>query len=126
MYLHFAVPPSKHQSNLSTLCHVSKDNRKTQAQFECVSCDYKNHADVVGAINVLERGHRLLARGEMVHLGRSKKQEPAEVSQLVLTERRRNPLHLWRGGCQLQQCSLLDSQVISAHQTPRVPDNQST
>ena len=63
--------------------HVSKDNRKTQAQFECVSCRYKNHADVVGAMNILERGHRLLACGEMVHLGRSKKQEPTEVSQLV-------------------------------------------
>jgi hypothetical protein len=25
----------------------------------------------------------LLARGEMVHLGRSKKQEPAEVSQCI-------------------------------------------
>jgi hypothetical protein len=34
-----------------------------------------------GAMNILERGHRLLARGEMVHLGRSKKQEPAEVNQ---------------------------------------------
>jgi len=56
---------------------------KTQAQFECVSCGYKNHADVVGAINILERGHRLLACGESVVLNHSKKQEPAEVSQLA-------------------------------------------
>lgn len=48
-----------------------------------MSCGYKNNADVVGAINILERGHRLLACGEMVRLGRSKKQEPAEVSQLT-------------------------------------------
>ena len=42
---------------------------------------YENHADVVGAINVLERGHRLLACGESAQLGRSVKQEPAEASQ---------------------------------------------
>ncbi len=63
--------------------HISKDNRKTQAQFECVDCGYKNNADVVGAINILERGYRLLACGEMVSLSRSMKQEPTEVSQLV-------------------------------------------
>jgi putative transposase len=26
-----------------------------------VSCGYENHADVVGALNVLARGHRVLA-----------------------------------------------------------------
>ena len=78
-----AVPP-EHTSQTCPCCeHLSKDNRKTQAQFECVGCGYKNHADVVGAINILERGHRLLARGESVVLNRSKKQEPTEVSQLV-------------------------------------------
>jgi putative transposase len=77
-----AVPPQYSSQECPTCHHIAKDNRKTQAQFECVSCNYKNHADVVGAMNVLERGHRLLARGEMVHLGRSKKQEPAEVSSV--------------------------------------------
>lgn len=48
------------------LCnHTNEDNRKTQTKFRCVSCDYENHADVVGAINVLERGYRLLACGEV-------------------------------------------------------------
>ena len=75
---------AKYQPNMPRCDHrIAKDNRKTQAQFECVNCKYKNHADVVGAMNILERGHRLLARGEMVHLGRSMKQEPTEVSQLV-------------------------------------------
>ena len=64
---------------------ISKDNRKTQAQFLCVDCGYENHADVVGAINVLERGHRLLACGESVQLGHSMKQEPAEMNQLVFS-----------------------------------------
>ena len=44
---------------------------------------YENNADLVGAINVLERGHRLLACGELAQLGRSVKQEPAEASQGV-------------------------------------------
>jgi putative transposase len=58
---------------------MSKENRRSQAQFACVACGYHNHADVVGAINVLERGHRLLACGELAQSGRSVKQEPAEV-----------------------------------------------
>ena len=45
--------------------HVSKDNRKTQAEFECVECRHQEHADLVGAKNILERGHRLLACGEI-------------------------------------------------------------
>ncbi|NRA83590.1 MAG: IS200/IS605 family element transposase accessory protein TnpB, partial [Gammaproteobacteria bacterium] len=45
--------------------HKSKDNRLTQAHFECVSCGYTNNADLVGALNVLARGHRALACGEM-------------------------------------------------------------
>lgn len=44
--------------------HESKENRQTQASFVCTECGYENNADVVGAINVLERGHRLLACGE--------------------------------------------------------------
>ncbi|WPX41966.1 transposase [Undibacterium sp. CCC3.4] len=76
-----AVPPH-HTSQTCPCCgHVSKDNRQTQAKFLCVDCGYENHADVVGAINVLERGYRLLACGEMVQSGRSKKQEPTEATR---------------------------------------------
>ena len=74
-----AVPAHNTSRTCPCCSHVSKDNRRTQAQFECVLCGYKNHADVVGAINVLERGYRLLACGESVQLGRSMKQEPAEA-----------------------------------------------
>jgi IS605 OrfB family transposase len=80
-----AVPPVNTSRTCPNCDHISEQNRKTQSQFECVSCRYQNNADVVGAINILERGHRLLACGERVHLGRSKKQEPAEVSQLVFS-----------------------------------------
>lgn len=73
--------PAHHTSQTCPCCgHVSKDNRLTQAKFLCVDCGYENHADVVGAINILERGHRLLACGEPVQLNRSAKQEPTEAT----------------------------------------------
>ncbi|MEB0033175.1 transposase, partial [Undibacterium sp. RTI2.1] len=76
-----AVPPH-HTSQTCPCCgHVSKDNRQTQAKFLCVDCGYENHADVVGAINILERGYRLLACGESVQSDRSVKQEPAEATR---------------------------------------------
>ncbi|MCH9625061.1 MAG: hypothetical protein S4CHLAM123_02280 [Chlamydiales bacterium] len=78
-----AVPPHYTSQTCLSCIHISKESRKTQARFKCVSCSYHNHADVVGAINILERGHRLLACGETMHVGRSVKQEPAEVSQLA-------------------------------------------
>jgi putative transposase len=78
-----AVPPH-HTSQTCPACgHVTKDNRQTQAKFLCVECRYENHADVVGAINVLARGHRVLACGEMAQSGRSTKQEPTEATQAV-------------------------------------------
>ena len=55
----------KYTSQECPVCkHRSKDNRQTQSEFECVLCGHKEHADVVGAKNVLERGHRFLACGE--------------------------------------------------------------
>jgi putative transposase len=75
-----AVPPH-HTSQTCPGCqHVSKDNRQIQALFLCVACGYENHADVVGAINILERGHRSIACGEWAQSGRSVKQEPAEAT----------------------------------------------
>jgi putative transposase len=74
-----AVPPHNTSRTCPACEHVSGDNRQTQAKFSCVECGYENNADVVGAINVLERGQCLLACG--AQSGRSAKQEPAEVSQ---------------------------------------------
>ena len=70
--------PAHHTSQICPSCsHVSSDNRQTQAHFECVECGYTNNADIVGAINVLARGHRVLACGE-TGLPDSVKQEPVE------------------------------------------------
>ena len=62
----------KHTSQTCPECdHQSKDNRLTQSKFECVKCGYQNNADYVGALNILPRGHRVLAYGEI------------DISQLV-------------------------------------------
>ena len=87
----FIAVPAHHTSQTCPCCgHVAKENRQTQAKFLCVDCGHAENADVVGAINVLERGQRLLACGEDVSHARparakratSVKQEPAEVSQV--------------------------------------------
>jgi len=59
-----AVPPHHTSQTCPSCGHVSPENRPTQAKFKCVACVYENHADIVGAINILERGLRLLACGE--------------------------------------------------------------
>ena len=79
-----AVPAANTSRTCPDCHHVSTDNRKTQASFECVICNYSNHADMVGVVNVLERGYRLLACGESSK-SLSMKQEPAEVSQLAFS-----------------------------------------
>jgi putative transposase len=63
---------------------VAKENRKTQAQFECIECGYSENADLNAARNILAAGHAVIACGESVQSGRSMKQEPAEVSQPAL------------------------------------------
>lgn len=75
--------PAHHTSQTCPGCsHVAPDNRRTQQQFQCVACGQGAHADVVGAVNILERGQRLLARGEEGS-GRSRKTaaQPASVKQ---------------------------------------------
>ena len=75
-----AVPPQYTSQECPQCHHTGKENRKTQAHFKCVSCGYENHADTVGAINILERGQRLLACGDPAQSDRSVKQEPTETT----------------------------------------------
>src|SRR5690554_6141852 len=56
-----AVPPQNTSRTCPCCGHVSKDNRQTQARFECVGCGFEENADVVGAINVLRAGHARFA-----------------------------------------------------------------
>lgn len=82
-----AVNPINTSRECPECGHIHADNRKTQAVFCCVACGYKANADLVGAMNVLARGHRVLACGEDVSRVKSAKtkraasvkQEPAEA-----------------------------------------------
>ncbi|OXI83469.1 cytosine methyltransferase [Burkholderia sp. AU31652] len=74
-----AVPPANTSRTCPACGYVSADNRTTQEKFACVECSYEENADVVGALNILARGHRVAACGETVQSGRSMKQEPAEA-----------------------------------------------
>jgi len=51
-----AVPPHNTSRTCPCCGYIDKENRPTQAKFECVECGYTENADVVGAINILERG----------------------------------------------------------------------
>ena len=55
----FAVPPQNTSRCCPSCGHTAKDNRQTQANFECVECGYQSNADVVGAINILKRGQTI-------------------------------------------------------------------
>ncbi|EEZ70941.1 RNA-guided endonuclease InsQ/TnpB family protein [Neisseria cinerea] len=56
-----AVPPQNTSQTCPCCGYTAKENRQTQAVFECVECGYTENADVVGAINVLKRGQEILA-----------------------------------------------------------------
>ena len=72
------VPP-QYSSQECPICHtVSKYNRYSQSGFKCIACDFEENADRVGAMNVLERGLRLIACGE-VDISDLKAQEPWEA-----------------------------------------------
>jgi putative transposase len=66
--------------------HVSKENRKTQALFKCVSCGLEANADHVGALNILARGLELFEGPDLARI-------VCEVSGAVIppaTETRRS------------------------------------
>jgi len=54
--------PAQNTSRTCPACGcVSAHNRPMQAKFICVQCGFEEHADVVGAINVLRAGHARFA-----------------------------------------------------------------
>lgn len=54
--------PAQYTSQTCPCCsHASKNNRQTQASFQREKCGFEENADVVGAINILARGHRVIA-----------------------------------------------------------------
>jgi len=50
------VPPQNTSRTCPVCGYVAADNRPTQARFACVECGYQESADLVGAINIRQRG----------------------------------------------------------------------
>ena len=82
-----AVDPKNTSRECPRCGHTHAENRKTQSSFICMACGHAEHADKVGAMNILARGHRVLACGENVRRAKpvkakraiSVKQEPTEA-----------------------------------------------
>lgn len=55
-----AVPPQNTSRTCPCCGYTAKENRQTQADFECVECGYTENADVVGALNILARGRAIV------------------------------------------------------------------
>ena len=77
--LFISVPPNGTSIACPGCGHVSKENRKTQAQFACVESGFSENADLVGAINVRRAGHARI--GCQVNCDRSgQQQEPSSIA----------------------------------------------
>jgi len=47
----------KYSSQTCPKCgHISKENRKTQANFKCIKCGYQENADYIASVNLLKIG----------------------------------------------------------------------
>lgn len=75
-----AVPPKNTSRTCPNCGYVSGENRPTQAKFHCVQCAFEEHADVVGAINILRAGQACSACE--VNYTSSQQQEPP-ISQAI-------------------------------------------
>ena len=61
--------------------HIAKDNRQTQAKFECVKCMYVANADFNAARNILAAGHAVLSAEEGRSKGRPMKQKTGKTRE---------------------------------------------
>ena len=55
--------------------HIAKENRRTQAKFECVECGHQANSDVNAAKNILSAGHAVLSVEGGCSKGRPVKQK---------------------------------------------------
>ena len=78
-----AVPPRNTSRTCPCCDHVAKENRLSQARFECVACGFEENADLVGAINVLRAGHARLACADTSPAVGASGQEPTEATQAL-------------------------------------------
>ena len=63
--------------------HIAKENRRSQARFECVKCTYVANADVNAARNILAAGHAVLSAEGGCGKGRPLKQKTCDLREKV-------------------------------------------
>ena len=79
------VPPHNTSRECPACGHLEAANRTTQAQFRCLECGFAENADLVGAINILARGHRVAACGDTSPAPGASAQEPITEANLYET-----------------------------------------
>jgi putative transposase len=72
------VNPRYTSQTCSQCQHVAKENRRTQANFECVKCRYVANADFNAARNILAAGHAVLSAEGGCGKGRPLKQKTSD------------------------------------------------
>ena len=72
------VPPQNTSRKCPECGQVSAENRKSQAKFVCVECQFSANADFVAAVNIREAGLASLACSQPSSAVRASCQEPTE------------------------------------------------
>ena len=77
------VNPQYTSQTCSQCQHIAKENRQTQAKFECVQCGYIANADINAARNILSAGHAVLSVEGGRGKGRPLKQKTCDLREKV-------------------------------------------
>ena len=77
------VDPKYTSQTCSSCGHVAKENRLTQAKFECIECDFSENADINASRNILAVGHTVLSVEGGCGKGRPTKQKASEIRKEV-------------------------------------------
>lgn len=79
----YAVPPAYTSQTCPHCNHVSAASRPAQALFHCENCGYEGNADRVAAVNLLRRGQRLRACGELRSTAEAPVRRPSRKRRVV-------------------------------------------
>ena len=77
------VNPQYTSQTCSQCQHIAKENRQTQARFECVKCTYIANADFNAARNILAAGHAVLSIEGRCSKGRPMTQKTSDIREEV-------------------------------------------
>ena len=77
------VDPKYTSQTCSSCGHVAKENRLTQANFNCIECGFSENADINASRNILAVGHTVLSVEGGCGKGRLVKQKASEIREGV-------------------------------------------